>query len=134
MATERKSTIIDVVGFTTERLMELKKLAGVSGDIIEIDGVTIIPVSMVSLGFAGGGADVNDNKKGKSKNPAGTGAGITDTPQGFLVIKDGAVSFLPVTDGKKTVAGDIISTVVTEAKTIITEAKLKKENKEKGQS
>lgn len=130
MGIDKKNTLIDVVDFTTSRLIELKKAASVSGDKIEVDGITIIPVSKVSIGFAGGGADVNDNKKGKSKNPAGTGAGFTDTPQGFLVIKDGAVKFLPVLDGKKTIAGDVISTVITEAKTLINEAKAKKEKSE----
>ena len=130
MGIDKKNTLIDVVDFTTERLIEMKKAASVSGDKIEVDGITIIPVSKVSIGFAGGGADVNDNKKGKSKNPAGTGAGITDTPQGFLVIKDGNVKFLPVLDGKKTIACDVISTVIAETKTLINEAKAKKEKSE----
>ncbi len=130
MAIEKKNTLINVVDFTTEKLIEMKKSASVSGDKIEVDGITIIPVSKVSIGFAGGGADVSDNKKGKFKNPAGTGAGITDTPQGFLVIKDGNVKFLPVLDGKKTIAGDVISTVISEAKTLLNEAKAKKEKSE----
>ncbi len=121
--TAQKSTLIKVVDFTIDKLIEMKKAASIVGEKIEVDGMTIIPISKVSIGFAGGGSDVSDRNKGKYKNPAGTGAGISDTPQGFLVIKDGTVNFLTVTDTKKSVAGDIISTVIAEAKTLIENSK-----------
>lgn len=121
--TAQKSTLIKVVDFTIDKLIEMKKAASIVGEKIEVDGMTIIPISKVSIGFAGGGSDVSDRNKGKYKNPAGTGAGISDTPQGFLVIKDGTVNFLTVTDTKKSVAGDIISTVIAEAKTLIESSK-----------
>ena len=121
--TAQKSTLIKVVDFTIDKLIEMKKAASIVGEKIEVDGMTIIPISKVSIGFAGGGSDVSDRNKGKYKNPAGTGAGISDTPQGFLVIKDGTVNFLTVTDTKKSVAGDIISPVIAEAKTLIESSK-----------
>ena len=122
-----KSTLVKVVDFTTSKLIEMKNSAGVVGEKIEVDGMTIIPVSKVSIGFAGGGADVSDKNKGKFKNPAGTGAGITDTPQGFLVIKDGTVEFLSVAPSKKSAAGDIISTIIAEAKALLAERKSDKD-------
>ena len=80
--TAQKSTLIKVVDFTIDKLIEMKKAASIVGEKIEVDGMTIIPISKVSIGFAGGGSDVSDRNKGKYKNPAGTGAGISDTPQG----------------------------------------------------
>ncbi|NLN54786.1 MAG: sporulation protein YtfJ [Clostridiales bacterium] len=57
------------------------------------DGVTIIPFSKVSVGFASGGADF-DGKNPSPDKPShfagGNGAGISVTPLGFIVIdKDG---------------------------------------------
>lgn len=124
--TPQKNTLIKVVDFTIDKLIEMKKAASVVGEKIEVDGITIIPISKVSIGFAGGGSDVSDRNKGKYKNPAGTGAGISDTPQGFLVIKDGEVRFLTVKSGEKGMAGDIISTIIAEAKTLINDSKKNK--------
>ena len=124
--TPQKNTLIKVVDFTIDKLIEMKKAASVVGEKIEVDGITIIPISKVSIGFAGGGSDVSDRNKGKYKNPAGTGAGISDTPQGFLVIKDGEVRFLTVKSGEKGMAGDIISTIISEAKTLINDSKKNK--------
>lgn len=126
--TQQKSTLIKVVDFTIDKLIEMKKAASVVGEKIEVDGITIIPISKVSIGFAGGGSDVSDRNKGKYKNPAGTGAGISDTPQGFLVIKDGEVRFLTVKSGEKGMAGDIISTIIAEAKALINGKKEAKES------
>ena len=126
--TQQKSTLIKVVDFTIDKLIEMKKAASVVGEKIEVDGITIIPISKVSIGFAGGGSDVSDRNKGKYKNPAGTGAGISDTPQGFLVVKDGDVHFLSVNVGPKSAVGDIISTIIAEAKALINSKKEAKES------
>lgn len=69
----------------------------VIGEPIKLpDGITVIPFSKVSVGFASGGADF-DGKNADNKNPdkpphfaGGNGAGVSVTPLGFLVIdKDG---------------------------------------------
>ena len=62
--------------------------------IITPDGVTLIPVSKVSIGFGSGGGDY-----GKAQ-PHGFGgggaAGLKIDPVAFLVIKDGSTRILPV--------------------------------------
>ena len=63
-------------------------------------GVTIIPISKVSVGYASGGIDFN----GKSKSPAdpqnfgaGGGTGVSVSPVGFLVVKsNGTVDMINV--------------------------------------
>ena len=59
------------------------------------DGVTIIPVSKVSVGFGGGGSDFATKA---SENPfgGGVGGGVKVSPVCFLVVKDGNVRMLSV--------------------------------------
>ena len=67
------------------------------------DGTTIIPVSRISLGVGTGGAD------GAGKNPAngdlfgGSGAGVNIRPVAFLVIKDGLVRTIQLSDPSNSV-------------------------------
>ena len=122
-------TLPNMLENTISKIKQMVDVNSVIGNPITTpDGVTIIPISKVSIGFAGGGSDVSDRNKGKYKNPAGTGAGISDTPQGFLVVKDGDVHFLSVNVGPKSAAGDIISTIITEAKALINGKKEAKES------
>ena len=66
--------------------------------IITSSGVTIIPVSKVSFGFATGGLDFGQKRLVSSQNfGGGGGTGLTVTPAGFIVIsKDGDVDFINV--------------------------------------
>lgn len=61
------------------------------------NGVTVVPFSKVSVGFATGGAD-RAPKEAHPQQPlfaGGSGAGISVTPMGFLVVSaDGAVTLL----------------------------------------
>ena len=57
------------------------------------DGVSVIPFSKVSVGFASGGSDLevkNEHTKGP-KFAGGNGAGLAVTPLGFIVVQNGDV-------------------------------------------
>ncbi len=124
--TQNKNTLIKVMDSTIKNLINAKSASSVLGEKIEADGITIIPVSKVSIGFAGGGADVTDRSKGKQQNPAGTGASVTDTPLVFLVIKDGQVNVLRISEDRIVgLTKDLVSTVIAEAKKLINKAKEK---------
>ena len=61
------------------------------------DGVTLIPISRVSMGFGGGGGEFGSKKNADADNLAGgIGAGVNVEPVSFLVVKDGTVRVLPV--------------------------------------
>ena len=62
------------------------------------DGVTLIPISRVSMGFGGGGAAFGNKKDAGSDNNlgAGMGSGVKIDPVAFLVVKDGHVRVMPV--------------------------------------
>lgn len=57
------------------------------------DGVSVIPFSKVSVGFASGGSDL-EAKSETTKGPkfaGGNGAGLAVTPLGFIVVSGGDV-------------------------------------------
>ena len=77
------------------------------------DGVTIIPVSKVSVGFGGGGSDYVSKNVNKQDNPFGGGAGggVKVTTITFLIVKDGSVRMLPVAAPANTTADRIVEQV-----------------------
>ena len=77
------------------------------------DGVTIIPVSKVSVGFGGGGSDFVSKNANKQENPFGGGAGggVKITPIAFLIVKDGSVRMLPVAAPANTTADRLVEMV-----------------------
>lgn len=61
------------------------------------DGVTIIPFSKVSVGFASGGVDFDGKNKKEGDDPhfaGGNGTGVSVVPLGFLVIDGTEVRLL----------------------------------------
>ena len=67
------------------------------------DGTTILPVSKVSFGFASAGTDF-DGKNAANKDlfGGGSGAGVNIQPVAFLVIKDGCVRTIQLSEGGNT--------------------------------
>lgn len=84
---------------TIAKIREMVDVNSVIGDPITTpDGITIIPVSKVSVGFGGGGSDFVSKNLNHHENPfgGGVGAGVKVTPIAFLVIKEGSVRMIPV--------------------------------------
>jgi sporulation protein YtfJ len=81
-------------------IREMVDVSTVIGDTITTpDGTSIIPVSMVSFGFASGGTDfTGKHQKESQSNPfgGGSGAGVKIIPKAFVVIKDGTVRVMNV--------------------------------------
>lgn len=82
-----------VMGVSMEKIREMVDVETIIGDPIAAEGVTIIPVSKVSFGFASGGSDLP--VQAAEKFAGGSGAGVTVKPVAFIVIKpDGAVNLM----------------------------------------
>ena len=99
---------------TIAKLREMVDVNSVVGDpIITPDGVTIIPISKVSVGFGGGGSDFVSKNVNRQENPfgGGVGAGVKVTPVAFLIVKDGSVRMLPVAAPANTTADRIVEMV-----------------------
>ena len=77
---------------TIEKVRDLVDVSTFIGEPINLpDGLSIIPVSKVTYGFASGGSDFPSKNNVELFGGAG-GAGITINPVAFLVIKDGDVT------------------------------------------
>ena len=101
MANETK--LQDLIRTSLENIRTLVDANTVVGNPINTEnGVTIIPISKVSVGFASGGLDYAvKNEPINSAKPknfgGGGGTGLTVSPVGFLVIqKDGRVEMIDV--------------------------------------
>lgn len=100
----------DMLGTTMEKLQALVDTNTVVGDpIVTADGTTVIPITKVTYGVAGGGTDFT-TKTQKGGNPFGGGAGasVTLTPVSFLIVKDGVTRMIPVAVPASTTADRLI--------------------------
>ena len=84
---------------TIAKIREMVDTNSVVGQPITAgDGVTILPISKISIGLGGGGSDFTTKHAGNGENPfgGGVGAGVKVTPVAFLIVKEGSVRILPV--------------------------------------
>lgn len=88
----------DLMTTTLQKIKEMIDVDTIVGKPISTpDGITLIPVSQLSLGFASGGADFNAKKAEDTKNfGGGSGAGVKIDPVAFLVVRGDSVRLLPV--------------------------------------
>ena len=102
------SQIPNMLESTIQKIREMVDVNSVIGEPISTpDGVTIIPVSKVSVGFGGGGSDFT-KKTTAGDNPFG---GVKVTPICFLIVKDGNVRMMPVAEPANTTADRIVEMV-----------------------
>ncbi len=61
-------------------------------------GVTVIPVSKITMGFASGGVDLGNTKhQGSLSAGGGGGTGVSITPVAFLTVgKDADIRLIPI--------------------------------------
>ena len=78
--------ISDLMGTTMEKIRSMMDANTVVGKPIEAGGVTVIPISKISLGYASGGSDfAQKNQKPDHDNSFGGGAGMGVVIQGESV-------------------------------------------------
>ncbi len=99
---------------TIAKIREMVDSNSVVGEAITTpDGVTIIPISKISIGLGGGGSDFVSKNVNRQENPfgGGVGAGVKVTPVAFLIIKDGSVRMLPVAAPASTTADRVVEMI-----------------------
>ncbi|MCR4430680.1 MAG: GerW family sporulation protein [Tepidanaerobacteraceae bacterium] len=98
--------IESLIKTSMESIKEMVDVNTIVGDAVETpDGSVIIPVSKVTFGFAAGGGEFNlktsqDNDKGSQQSypfGGGSGAGVSVQPVAFMVVGQGQIRLLPVT-------------------------------------
>jgi len=91
-----ENNLQNILGISMDKIREMVDVNTIVGEAIHTpDGVTLIPVSRVTYGFASGGS----NLPSKSQNElfgGGSGAGINITPVAFIVIQNGNVQVIPI--------------------------------------
>ena len=98
---------------TMESVRNILKVDTVVGDpIFTPDGITLVPISKISVGFGGGGIELS-TKKNDVNRPYGGGnaTGVKIEPIGFLVIKEGVVRMINVTPPASTTVDRLIDMV-----------------------
>jgi len=108
-----KNPIGELMQTTMDNVKNMLKVDTVVGDpIVTPDGITLVPISKISVGFGGGGVEFG-NKKATGERPYGGGnaTGVKIDPIGFLVIKDGTVRMVNVTPPASNTVDRIIDMV-----------------------
>ena len=102
---EKKTPLNDLMDTTMDKIRDMVDSNTIIGKPITTDdGTTILPVSRISFGFASAGTDF-DGKNAANKDlfGGGSGAGVNIQPVAFLVVKDGCVRTIQLSDGSNTV-------------------------------
>ena len=83
---------------TMENVRNILKVDTVVGDpIYTPDGIMLVPISKISVGFGGGGVEFNSKQAGERPYGGGNATGVKIEPIGFLIVKDGTVRMVNVT-------------------------------------
>ena len=108
-----KNPIGELMQTTMENVKNILKVDTVVGDpIFTPDGITLVPISKISVGFGGGGVEFGAKTQGADKPYGGGNAtGVKIDPIGFLVIKDGNVRMVNVTPPANNTVDRIIDMV-----------------------
>lgn len=99
MENNKKHPTDTLMSDTMEKVRQFVDANTVVGTPIQAEGVTIIPISRVSMGFASGGADfTTKNQKPEADNcfGGGGGAGVNVTPVAFLIVHGDNVRLMPL--------------------------------------
>jgi len=83
--------LTDVIKTAMDQMKLVARTETVVGEPIVAGGVTLIPVSRVSIGFAAGGASES------KPSGAGTGGGVSIQPVAFVAVVDGKVQIHSLT-------------------------------------
>ena len=97
---------------TIAKIREMVDVNSVIGEpITTADGVTIIPVSKVSVGFGGGGSDFVSKHGGENPFGGGAGGGVKVSPVAFLVVKEGSVRMIPMAEPANTTVDRVVEMI-----------------------
>lgn len=97
------SEMSDIIKSSFEGIKDFADVHKVIGEpIITPAGVTVIPISKITVGFAGGGIDYGGKKLTQLQNfGGGSGTGLSITPLAFLTIgSDAGVNLIPLEESQ----------------------------------
>ena len=93
-----------LMNVTMDKIRQMADSNTIIGKPIKTDdGTTILPVSRISFGFASAGTDFDGKNAANKDLFGGSGAGVNIQPVAFLVVKDGCVRTIQLSDGSNTI-------------------------------
>lgn len=111
---DKQHPINELMSTTMDKIKTMMDANTIIGEPIQAGDVTLIPVSKLSFGFAGGGSDfVTKNQKPGMDNTFGGGSGASAKlePVAFLVVRGESVKLIPVAPAPATTVDRVIETV-----------------------
>jgi len=110
---EKNHPLSELMAATIQQVRTMADANTIIGTPIQADGVTLIPVSRMSFGVAGGGTEFSTKKQTApgANFGGGSGANAKLEPVAFLIVKDGSVKLLPVAPPPATTVDRVIETV-----------------------
>lgn len=112
---EKNHPIVDLMSTTMQKIRDVVDANTIVGQPISTpEGITLIPVSKLSFGFASGGSDyVSKNNKAGESNPfgGGSGASVKISPVAFLIIKGDSVRVMSIDANGMSSLDRLINTV-----------------------
>ena len=111
---EQNHPINDLLNATMEKIRTVVDANTIIGQPIQAEGVTLIPVSKLSVGLGCGGSEfaVKNQKPGQPNTfGGGSGAGVKLDPVAFLVVKGESVRLLSVAPPPGTTVDRVIDMV-----------------------
>ena len=114
----------EIIKASTEGIKSFADMDCVIGNAINTpSGVTVIPVSKITMGIATGGIDYGEKKNLPNQNfGGGGGTGLSITPIAFLTVgREGEVNLISVNSFPSDV--DKITTLIEHSPTIIEKIK-----------
>ncbi len=92
-----KTKVGAVLDVTVDKMRAMADNSTIIGEPVVINGVTMIPVSKVSYGFASGGSDFASQKTAAGLFAGGGGGGMTVSPVAFVTVTEqGEVKLLNI--------------------------------------
>lgn len=110
-----KHPIGDLMETTMQKIREMVDVNTIVGSpIVTSEGMTLIPISKVSFGFASGGSDFQTKHQQAGANNAfggGSGAGVNIVPVAFLVVRGTSIKLLNISPPAASTVDRIIEMV-----------------------
>ena len=102
---EQAESVVSSALARLDGVKDILTVKRVFGEAYQADGVTVIPVAAVRGGGGGGGGEGDAPEAQGRGSGGGMGFGVHVRPVGALVVKDGAVSWVPSVDVMRIVVG-----------------------------
>lgn len=93
-----------VTGFVSRTIEQIKSMVDsdvvVGKEIYHEDGKIVLPVSKVSVGFVSGGGEYGKENNKIAPYAGGSGAGFSVIPMGLVVVDNGKVDYVKISQAE----------------------------------